>query len=222
MSLLASIPFIGRKAPALRQVLSADWQDRSEVKEVDVNLFCWQRELSAALAAYVQHLLEVPLPPIRQPLHLDQLEQDLGQARASWGTTTNMEGADAFWADVYALCSDFLRLSASSTVTAHLKVIDHNACTKFHIDAYRLRLLTTYVGEGTEWLPETAVNRSALGTSNERIVKDPSQVQQMQAGVVAILKGEAAFAERRTKGIVHRSPQIAETGQKRLVLRLDL
>ncbi len=83
-------------------------------------------------------------------------------------------------------------------------------------------LFTTYLGRGTEWLPEKAVNRSALGKTNELIVKDPSLIQRMNAFDVGILKGELPKRMQRVKGVVHRSPQISEAGEKRVVLRVDI
>ena len=86
---------------------------------------------------------------------------------------------DAFWEDVYRITLDFLSFSERGEGSVHLSTITNNACTKYHTDGYSLRLFTTYFGAGTEWLPERAVNRVGLGTSNEKIVKDPTLVQQM-------------------------------------------
>ena len=104
----------------------------------------------------------------------------------------------------------------------HLKMISDDACTKFHTDGYSLRLFTTYHGKGTEWLPEKAVNRTFLGQSNDLIVKDASRIQQMDAFEVGILKGEIPGKASSVKGIVHRSPKIAHTGEKRIILRVDI
>lgn len=222
MSLLSTLSGFRRKAPTLYQVLSSDWGERRQILEPAVNLYCWERSLPGSLQSYLQQMLTAAPRPIKQALHRPGLEEDLRQARATWATLDSNAGAAAFWADVHQLCADFMELAGASEATLHLRLINHNACTKFHIDGYRLRLLSTYLGQGTEWLPEEAVNRAALGTTNQRIVRDPDGVQQLQAGQVAILKGEAAFAERRTRGIVHRSPQVAGTGEQRLVLRIDL
>ena len=92
--------------------------------------------------------------------------------------------------------------------TIHLKVIDDNACSKFHTDQYKLRLFTTYYGKGTEWLPEKATNREALGKTNELIVKDATKIQELTTYDVGVLKGTIPGIINSSKGIVHRSPQI--------------
>lgn len=135
---------------------------------------------------------------------------------------SDVEPLDLFWEDVTILIQDFLAFSENSSATVYLKVIDNNACTKFHTDGYSLRLFTTYHGRGTEWLPEKAVNRSALGETNDQIVKDPSKIQRMETCEVGILKGEIPNAPNRTRGIVHRSPEIVQTGEKRIILRIDI
>lgn len=84
------------------------------------------------------------------------------------------------------------------------------------------RLFTTYIGPGTEWLPEEAVNRKALGTTNEKIVMDKSKIQRIQTGHLAILKGELPNHNESVKGIVHRSPEIKNSGGKRIILRIDI
>lgn len=103
-----------------------------------------------------------------------------------------------------------------------MKVITSNACAKFHIDGYSLRLFTTYYGPGTEWLPENAVNRNALGTTNEQIVKDQSKINRLGTGHVAILKGELPNRKNSVRGIVHKSPEITGSGDKRIILRVDI
>ena len=90
------------------------------------------------------------------------------------------------------------------------------------MDWYHLRLFTTYHGKGTEWIPEEAVDRSALGQTNKEIVKDQSKVQQLETFDVGILKGAHSESKRPIKGIVHRSPEIEREGEKRVILRIDL
>ena len=106
------------------------------------------------------------------------------------------------------MTKDFLTLARMRSGTIHLKVINDNACSKFHTDQYKLRLLTTYYGKGTEWLPEKATNRKALGKTNKLIVKDASKIQELTTYDVGVLKGTIPGIINSSKGIVHRSPQI--------------
>jgi hypothetical protein len=106
-------------------------------------------------------------------------------------------------------------------VHLYLKVVSNDACSKFHTDLYDLRLLCTYMGKGTEWVEEQYVNRKMLMKGeNHQIIKDKTKVQTMEPFEVGILKGEAS-AKNKNRGIVHRSPPISQSGEKRLLLRLD-
>jgi len=103
-----------------------------------------------------------------------------------------------------------------------LATIHANMCRKFHTDINDLRLLCTYSGPGTLWLTEDNINHKAMDSNleNESIVLDESRIQQAKTGSVIILKG-AIYPQEGTKAVVHRSPTIEETGQKRLLLRID-
>ncbi len=97
-------------------------------------------------------------------------------------------------------------------------------CRKFHVDYVSYRLVTTYVGPGTEWVPAAAVRREALnqGTdgpheANKKIVRDPAAVRHAMPGEVVVMKG-ADHPSR--NGAVHRSPPVEGTGRVRVVLTL--
>ena len=54
-------------------------------------------------------------------------------------------------------------------------------CKRYHIDNVPYRLLVTYAGKGTEWLPDEASDRGAYdrGETNENIIKDQSAKQEI-------------------------------------------
>ena len=95
-------------------------------------------------------------------------------------------------------------------------------CPAFHQDANVMRLLCTYAGPGTEWLPEPSVDRSELGLqgrtpadANAAIASGPSR--HSLPGEVLILTG-SKFDERGV-GAIHKSPS-AELGS-RLFVAID-
>jgi len=124
--------------------------------------------------------------------------------------------------DIETLLSIFNRITQAQSFRLLLATINTNMCRRFHTDVNDLRMLCTYSGPGTLWLTEDNVNREALETckDNECIVKDESKIQQAPTGSVVILKG-AIYPQQGTKAIVHRSPTIEESGEKRLLLRID-
>lgn len=220
MSLLTA-SFFKRAVQEPRQVISEDWSVRSSIIARDVNLFCWKRSVRYEIYRYLKELIDRDLKSIRFYTNTTGLEQRISEVRSVWDEETN-ENSDAFWKDVTMLVDDFLRFSEDGAGTVHLKQVKDNACTKFHVDGYSLRLFTTYFGKGTEWLAEKAVNRRGLGKTNEVIVKDNRFIQRMNPFDVGILKGEIPYQRNKTKGIIHRSPEIENDGERRIILRIDL
>lgn len=125
-------------------------------------------------------------------------------------------------ADIERLVTRLAAFSNSDRLRVFFGAVRGDQCRKFHVDYLRYRLITTYVGPGTEWLPEEAVQRAALEPSlehahhaNEKIVKNPAAVRRALAGDVLVMKGERA---RPGAALVHRSPPIQGTGKARVVL----
>lgn len=187
----------------------------------DTNLFVWERELTSSVTDFAKDVTISFPEPVRLHITKAELGGQIDKARAQWVGVSTLADHD-FWSDARRLTADFLDFAEGRSGTLHLKVVSDGACTKFHTDGYRLRLFTTYYGLGTEWLPEAAVDRSALGKTNESIVKDPDQVQRIGTGHVSILKGELPGQKCTVKGIVHRSPSITSIDQRRLILRIDI
>lgn len=138
--------------------------------------------------------------------------------------------AEVIVADLRVLAPRVARWTSRRHVRARLEVVRNDACRKFHHDYVAMRLLVTYLGPGTEWLPEDASDRRFLGrhdldaeASNAGLVRDPSRVCRARAGDVVVLKG-AAHPSTHGRGAIHRSPPIerdpATAG--RLVLRIDV
>ena len=98
-------------------------------------------------------------------------------------------------------------------------------CPKFHVDKVPCRLITTYTGVATEWLPHDRVNRRFLGPGAPTVVGsapgicESGDIELLETGAVALLKGES-WEGNEGCGLVHRSPSIAD-GRKRLLLTID-
>lgn len=124
--------------------------------------------------------------------------------------------------DIISLLHLFKDITKANSFRVLLATVNTNMCRKFHTDINDLRLLCTYSGPGTLWLEDDNVNRKALDTcgDNECIVLDEAKIQQANTGCVVILKGVIYPAEG-TKAIVHRTPTIEETRERRLLLRID-
>lgn len=122
--------------------------------------------------------------------------------------------------DIAFLLEMFEEVSGANSFRIVLFTVNTNMCRRFHTDINDIRLLCTYSGQGTFWLPEEAVDRATHhhGGDNDEIVKHPELIQQALEGDVLLLKG-ALYPK--AKAIIHRSPSVEESGENRLLLRID-
>jgi hypothetical protein len=202
-----------------RQVEVANASELTRITEANVNLTYWSRPVQEDINLIAQHLIQVDAPPLVENLTQQTAEQRLKEyfAKIAFSSFTKQ----LFIGDILMLVQPALMVSQGHSVKVWLKVVVDDECSKFHTDRYDYRLLCTYVGAGTEWIKDAYVNRLQLTKGqNEDIIKDPAQIQRLNAFDVAMLKGEASL-ENQGKGIVHRSPSITHRGEKRLVLRVD-
>lgn len=133
----------------------------------------------------------------------------------------NLNGSGILLYDVELLLNLFRDVSDAKTLRVSLSTVSSDMCRRFHTDVNTLRMLCTYSGEGTLWLPEEAVDRNAyqLGKDNDEIVSNNSLIQQVDEGDILLLKG-ALYQN--AHAALHRSPTIEESKAKRLLLRVDI
>lgn len=126
------------------------------------------------------------------------------------------------------IARDFPDAARDASVRLRLDRVNDGMCRAFHTDCYRMRMICTYHGTGTEWTPNHNVKREQMyELPPEERLHDGALRYQLQTGWLAILKGEHFHegAHRRpgtigNEAIVHRSPEAAP-GQWRLILRVD-
>lgn len=107
-----------------------------------------------------------------------------------------------------------------------LEILDHAMCPRFHVDHLAARMITTFCGPATEWLPNTAVDRNKIGPISVNqaddcsgVIRDMSAIQHLQAGDVALMKGNG-WEGNEGKGLVHRSPE-SSMKDRRVVFTVD-
>ncbi len=129
-------------------------------------------------------------------------------------------------ADVQSLAEMFICLFGLQAVGLRMTPLAKAMCPRFHVDRVPCRLVTTYLGKGTEWLPHHRVDRSKLGAGNgglsdaeSGLYSDPDAVQTLAHAHVALLKGEL-WEGNENAGLVHRSPAIGP-GEQRLLVTMD-
>ena len=178
-------------------------------------LVVWQRQTALAWANWIEQLSVHDLPTC----HLDMAPHEMTSAlQASCDASGTPSGSprDAFIADIANLSAAFAAILCTPTVRLRLAVVTNNACRRWHLDCVPLRLICTYRGPGTQWIPP-AFGAAVLACADD----ETSHALPLRAGDVALLKGCGWPGQSHDGGIVHRSPRIAGTGLTRLVLVLD-
>jgi hypothetical protein len=184
-----------------------------------VNLSLWRRPAKAAITMELSELQAHQLPDVRCHTSPTSFDDDISALLQRQALDPSAFGN---WrSDLRQLADLFFEITQGRDVTVRLETTATDGCQRFHVDQTHLRLLCTYRGPGTEWLPDAQVDRAAQanGAPNNGIIRfgRPSQFKSFWVG---ILKG-GAYPDNSGRGLVHRSPPIAGSGQTRVLFCLD-
>ena len=185
------------------------------IAEPTVNVTCWQRRIpfavTEALAAWalLRPSFETTVSAGRYDLAPALV--GLAEPHRAW-----------LMKDIAVLVARFAGLARSDRARVSFGTVRTNACQRFHVDTLRFRLVTTYLGPGTEWVPNEAVCRDGLEhpidclcDANQAIVPDGGAVRHAATGDVLVMKGHS---HEHGPGAVHRSPPIEGVASARVVL----
>ena len=200
---------------------SSDPTVLSDVYDLPVNMAIWDRQIDQPLLSSVEQLFQqTSVLKVEEALSPDNAKDYLQKKLGDF------EGSEALIDDMAELVDMFCCLFDVKRAGLRMTMLDRAMCPRFHVDRVPCRLVTTYTGVATEWLPHVLVDRSKLGHGNNGlpdhesgIYKDESDINRLQPGSVALLKGEL-WEGNEGAGLVHRSPQVEE-GERRLLLTLD-
>ncbi|WP_320453887.1 DUF1826 domain-containing protein [Sphingomonas sp. CFBP8993] len=142
------------------------------------------------------------LSPIRFAAPAPAVERTLSDLLADDGPAHDWHPVLA--QDAGRLATLFASLSGEERVEVRLERVTGNGCWKFHADYVAMRLICTYAGQATQWLP--------LGADAD------TPPRALATGDVGLFKGRALAGDR---AIIHRSPPIAGTAEDRLLLVID-
>jgi hypothetical protein len=177
----------------------------------EVNLAIWHRTLPAMLGPAMSPLAEAA--PFAAVVEDDpEAAVDALAAKLPAGAPLDLLLDIRRLALLFAAIAD-----TGGAVRIRLEAITGPACHRWHADAVGLRLLCTYRGPGTEWLPVAGGARAARDLDPKAL---PCERGRIATGAVAILKGEG-FAGNAGFGCIHRSPPAGPGERARLLLCLD-
>ncbi|MEX1201488.1 MAG: DUF1826 domain-containing protein [Methylophaga sp.] len=191
----------------------------ADIYRSDTNLVRWQRPLDIDLDDDIHFLLSRPALTARQVVAADVPVSELADM-------LRLAADSALIADIRQLIEMYADLFMLHQVGVRFEKIDKTMCPRFHTDRLACRLVTTYHGNGTQWLAEDNADRSKLGAgaaglpdNQSGIYRYASQIHSATAGDVLLLKGDG-WPDSPVAGIIHRSPP-ADLSQPRLLLTLD-
>ena len=124
-----------------------------------------------------------------------------------------------FWLkDMANITSVFSQIIKEKSICLALET--SRGCKRYHIDNVPMRLLVTYYGRGTEWLPSDAADYDAYysGKNNKKILINSAKKKFLKKWDIAIFKGQKDKSNKR--GILHRTPDSA-LNKISLLMRLD-
>lgn len=176
------------------------------ISQPNVAMALWRRSIDPALEAWLDELPATALPDGRWLLSPSETAAAIEPVLPG-----KAEGRRLFVRDVVGLVRRFAALAASDLVDLRLDRIDNDACRRFHVDKVDIRLLCTYRGPGTMWVPP-ADRAAALARPDSY----DRTAHEMPRFAVGVCRGDSSYP-----GLVHRSPRLAEGSKPRLLLCLN-
>lgn len=187
----------------------------SDIYQEDINIAIWRRQKQFSVKEFLT------LNPTFQKEMILTPQDAL--SRISESFDNNMTEVSE---DIALLVEMFCYLFELKQAGMRLKVLDKAMCPKFHVDKVPCRLVTTYQGIATQWLPHELVDQTKLGwgcngfpDSESGLYQSERDIQQLDCGHVALIKG-TLWKGNENAGLVHRSPGLI-ANEKRLILTLD-
>ena len=192
-----------------------------DIYQEDTNMVIWKRELDNVIQKAANVIIDTN--PSLEISRVVSPDDTYAEIRNALGFSEN---ASIISKDVANLVGMFCTLFALKQVGLRLAVLDRAMCPRFHVDRVPCRLLTTYLGVATEWLPNHNADRSKLGIGNQGkpdeesgIMNSNKDIKYLNQGDVALLKGEA-WEGNEGAGLIHRSPKL-NSNSRRLLLTID-
>lgn len=223
MSIIKDFLKLNNSLPINRESHTGNTQSAlSEIFQEDVNISIWQRKLNSKIMLAANNILQTYS-------HLEISEvirhKDVNNILDSKIELNN--DVSELSKDISELVYIFCSLFNLDRVGLRLKILDHAMCPRFHVDRVPCRMITTYHGVATEWIPHNLVDRRKLGAvshgkldEDTGIFKNLKDIEQLKEGHVGLLKGEC-WEGNQGAGLVHRSPKLENKAQRRLMLTLD-
>lgn len=200
--------------------------DLMTLRDPNINLVIWMRQLPDGLECLWDRLRTTPLPLAGDWIAPDEctLRADLQKfARES----VFAHAIEWLAADICALWRIYSVSTGASHPRVRLERVEDGACVLFHQDHMEARIICTYAGPGMQWVANEDADRSQLGLrgrsvaeANRAIVRDDSRIRTIPSGWVAFFKG-ALHPNNRAGALIHRSAPVSGPEEFRIRLCID-
>ncbi|MFK7793971.1 MAG: DUF1826 domain-containing protein [Gammaproteobacteria bacterium] len=176
----------------------------ADIYQENINIAIWKRDLAFDIKNNVDTFLKLH-SNYRANLIVkpDTVFNKLIESKSE------LINAQALCKDISELVELFCVLFDLQQVGLRLTVLDRAMCPRFHVDRVPSRLVCTYNGAASEWLPHNKIDRSKLGRGNNGLNDDKSglyqsvnDINKLNIGDVALLKGES-WQGNESAGLVH-------------------
>ena len=213
-------PYINNMTPTRFCSLAEHPTVLADIYESDINIAIWKRSFSQELTDSISQFV------VANPNFSKSLSLTPENAYMKLENSTEGSASRELLENMAQLVDMFCCLFDLEDVGLRLAVLSDAMCPKFHFDRVPCRLVTTYHGVATQWLPNDAVDRSKLGQgsnglpdSASGLYTQESDIQQLVTGDVALFKGDQWIGNENA-GLVHRSPESSSLNP-RLIVTLD-
>lgn len=191
----------------------------SEIFSSHTSVAVWERHFNSKINRYFQRAFQSLGMGIRGVFSMNSLKDEINEK------LPNFEGKQDAVNDIYLLSDMLTCLFDCDNVGLRLAPLKSAMCPRFHYDNIPVRLVNTYVGMGTQWLPVEAVqapshnSKGDVSKINAGVYYDKNHIQQMNTFDVGLLKGKA-WPQQEQMAALHRSCQLSKD-EKRVLLTLD-
>lgn len=206
---------------------SVDAMVLGDIFDEGISVAVWNRPEAPLISQYYSEVFKSLGMGIRGVFSMASLREEIATLLPN--AQSNV-GKQAAIDDIYLLSDMLTTLFDCDSVGVRLVPLSSAMCPSFHVDNIPVRLVNTYLGEGTEWLPIESVvtspmiglgGENAHGLSKNRLGQcyQENSVRQMNAFDVGLLKGKS-WQGHEEFAAVHRSCRVQPNTQ-RVLLTLD-
>ncbi|WP_371195995.1 DUF1826 domain-containing protein [Glaciecola sp. SC05] len=222
MNAIVSTNLVDNSAAKFRDAsISSDPHILTDIYNEHCNIAIWERDLPSDFIRQVSDdISRKPMMNVVRQVGANSIVEDIANIAADRVYAKQLQMYMAEVIDMFCVLFD------TDKVGLRLSVLEKAMCPRFHFDRVPCRLVTTFCGIGTQWLPHNKINIHKLGHASggkqdeeSGLMHDATDIQNIGCGHVALLKGDT-WEGNEGAGLVHRSPAL-KAGERRLLMTLD-